>query len=741
MPTSFAEVILDNSIEEALDYAIPSEMEHLKIGMRVLVPLRGKTAKGTILALKNHSSFSQVKFLCQPLGEEPLVCPELFKLATWIARYYSAPLSKVLKTILIPSIRDEKSKHKIQSFVKPLLSQEKMRALCEESRLKHAAQAKVLDALLEHPKGLFLTEILEKTAVSQSPIKTLQAAGVLQIQEVRIDRSPIFDHEFFPTKPKTLNPEQKQTLEAIVSTCDTFQTHLIHGVTGSGKTEVYLQAIDHVLKQGKGIIYLVPEIALTSQTIERFKGRFGGEKIAILHHRLSSGERFDAWHKIRSRQATIVIGARSAIFSPVPHLGMIIVDEEHESSYKQSDETPKYNARDVAVLRGQLTKCPVVLGSATPSLESYFNAVNGKYQLHRLLHRADKAVLPDVKVVDMRHEFEKNKGFTLFSDHLLTGIKKRLEKGEQTLLFLNRRGYHTAAQCPLCSYVVGCPHCELSLTYHLGEKILACHLCDFRQIPPSSCPECHADGPLKFKGAGTEMVERALHALFPTIRTLRLDADTTRHKGSHEKIFKEFRSGKADVLIGTQMIAKGLHFPLVTLVGVIGLDGSLNIPDFRASENVFQLLTQVAGRAGRGDLRGEVVIQTQLPEHPIIAHAAKQDFEAFYDEEIQVRELFAFPPYTHLIKFSFSGSDQALCEKQAKEFRQLLIDRLPSNVEIHPAVPCGYAKIKGKYRFQCLIKVEKIQNVLSAVQTLRAQFGKKGDIRLAVDVDPLTTYF
>lgn len=741
MQPSFAEVILDTSLEEALDYAIPSQMAHLQVGMRVLVPLRGKTAKGTILALKHQSPYTTVKPVSEVLSEESLISPDLFKLAHWISKYYSAPLSKVLKSILMPSLRDETTKHKTQSFVKPLISQEKLREMCEGLRLKNPSQAKVLDELLQHPKGLFLTELLEKSGVSNSPIKTLQTNKILQVQDVRVDRSPIFEHEFFPTKPKNLNPEQKQTLQGILDTCGTFQTHLIYGVTGSGKTEVYLQAIDHVLKLGQGIIYLVPEIALTSQTIERFKGRFGGEKIAILHHRLSSGERFDAWHKIRSGQATIVIGARSAIFSPVPNLGMIIVDEEHESSYKQSDEAPKYHARDVAVVRGQLTKCPVILGTATPSLESYYNAMNGKYQLHRLQQRADRALLPAVKIVDMRKEFERNKGFVLFSDPLISGIKQRIEKGEQTLIFLNRRGYHTAAQCPTCSYVVGCPHCELSLTYHLGEKILACHLCDFRQAPPLNCPQCHADGPLKFKGAGTEMVERALHALFPTVRTLRLDADTTRHKGSHEKIFKEFRSGKADILIGTQMIAKGLHFPLVTLVGVIGLDGSLNIPDFRASENVFQLLTQVAGRAGRGDLPGEVVLQTHLPEHSIIAHAAAQDFDSFYNEEIQVREMFDFPPFTHLIKFSFSGSDAPLCEAQAQQFRKLLIQHLPAKVEINPVVPCGYAKIKGKYRFQCLVKIDKVQQILAQVQTLRAQFGKKGDTRLSVDVDPLTTYF
>ncbi len=741
MPTPIAEVLLDNAIERPLDYAVPDHLSHLEVGMRVEVPLRGRMAKGTLLSFKDKSSFSSLKPLQRALSEAPLISQELFQLSIWISKYYSAPLGKVLKAVLPPSLRDEKNKHKTQSFVKPLLSLENLRKTCEELRQKHPAQAKVLDLLLLSPKGLFLTEILERGGVSQSPVKTLSKNQILQMQEIQVDRSPIFSHEFFPTKPKILNEEQKTTLEAIEKTYNTFQPHLIHGVTGSGKTEVYLQAIQQILDQGQSVIYLVPEIALTSQTIERFKGRFGGEQIAILHHRLSNGERFDAWHNIQSGKAKIVIGARSAIFCPLPNLGMIIVDEEHESSYKQSDETPKYHARDVAVMRGKLAKCPVLLGTATPSLESYFNALQGKYQLHILKNRADKALLPDVKIVDMRKEFEKAKGFTLFSDPLIGGIKARLEKGEQTLIFLNRRGYHTSAQCIKCSYTVACPHCELSLTYHLGDKILACHLCDYRRPPPRDCPECKADGPLKFKGAGTEMVERALHALFPTVRTLRLDADTTKHKGSHEKIFKQFRSGKADVLIGTQMIAKGLHFPLVTLVGVIGLDGSLNIPDFRSSETVFQLLTQVAGRSGRGELVGEVIIQTHLPEHSTILHASKQDFDAFYAEEIEVRQLFGFPPFSHLVKFSFSGTDATVCENEAKNFRQKLIAQLPKTVEIHPVIPCGYAKIKGRHRFQCLVKTEKIQYVLGQIESLRTQFVKRGDLRLSIDVDPLTTYF
>ncbi|MDN3506734.1 MAG: primosomal protein N' [Simkaniaceae bacterium] len=733
-----AEVVLDTTLEKTLDYSIPKELGTLRVGMRVEVPLRGRSAKGTILALKEKSAFQTLKPLLRALGEEAYLGEDLFALAQWMSKYYTAPLSKVLKVFLPPSVRDEDQKHKTQSFVRPLKSKGEMKTLCESLRGKFPAQAKVLDYFLMHPKGALLTELLEHA--SKSPIQTLCKKGVLKQEEVQIDRSPIFAHEFFPTKPKTLNAEQKQAFDAIVESAGQFAPHLLFGITGSGKTEVYLQVIEKTLAKDQSIIYLVPEIALTSQTIERFKGRFGGQNIAILHHRLSSGERFDTWHKIRSGTAKIIIGARSAIFCPAKNLGLIIVDEEHESSFKQTEETPKYHARDVAVMRAKLSSCPVILGTATPSLESYTNAKNGRYKLHCLSSRPDKALLPEVTIVDMKAEFDKAKGFTLFSDKLLEGIKQRYTKGEQILLFLNRRGYHTSAQCPACSHVENCPNCEITLTYHRSQGTLACHLCDFRKPTPRNCPSCHKDGPLKFKGAGTEMVERSLHAIFPDIRTLRLDADTTKHKGSHERIFKQFRAGKADILIGTQMIAKGLHFPLVTLVGVLGLDGSLSIPDFRASENVFQLLTQVAGRSGRSELKGEVLIQTHLPKHSIILHAANQDFSSFYEEEIEVRNLFSFPPFSHLVKFSFASENVHNCEKTAIQFREDLIKQMPEEVELMPVIPCGYAKINGKYRFQFLIKSKKLQKILPTIQRMRGQYNHKG-VRLSIDVDPLTTYF
>ncbi|MGE3533967.1 MAG: primosomal protein N' [Parachlamydiales bacterium] len=739
----FAEVILDSAIDRPLDYQIPDHLQSsVQIGSRVMVPLRGAHKAGTVFSLKETSPFSKVQPIIETLSEEPLISAELFQLARWMSRYYCAPFRKVLKSILPPSIRG-KIKHKEQLLIESPLSQNLLAAECEALRQKNPSHASILDIVLKAPKGILLSELLEKADVSRSPIDTLIKKKLLCSRKVQIERSALSDEEYFPTKPKRLNEEQTHALARIKESLSEarFEAQLLFGVTGSGKTEVYLQAMEHALTLNKGVIFLVPEIALTSQTIERLRSRFK-EKIAVLHHRLSEGERHDAWHQIHQAKAPIVIGARSAIFSPVPRLGLIIVDEEQESSYKQTEESPSYHARDVAVMRAKLSNATVVLGSATPSFESYQNALTGKYRLSTLKQRADSAQLPEIQIVDMQVEFQKAKSFTLFSEPLINEMKKRLEIGEQTILFLNRRGYHTSQMCPRCSHVIECPHCDVSLTFHLNENILACHLCDYRlSPPPRTCPNCKSEEGLKFKGAGTEMVERALHAILPEVRTLRLDADTTRHKGSHEMLFKQFRSGKADVLIGTQMIAKGLHFPSVTLVGVLNADGNLQIPDFRASEQVFQLITQVSGRSGRGAMAGKVIIQTRMPEHPVMALAANQNYEEFFSQEIEVRKLFTYPPFSHLIKLTFSSEVETLCRSTAQKFRETLISSAPPHCEVLPIVPCGHAKVKGRHRFQFLIKAEKFAQLLQTIDTLRQDPMLPQKVRLSIDVDPLSTFF
>ncbi len=732
----YAAVILDKGLDCPLDYAIAGK---ISVGTRVLVPVQNSLRKGTVVALKDVTSVTKVQPIKKILSEEALIGPDLFFLADWMSKYYCTSLRKVLKVLLPATIRKE-TQEKEQLFVRRLLPPKKLATLTILLRENHPSQAKILDALIKRPKGILLTELLEESGTSRSPVATLEKKGILKVNKLQIDRSPLEDMEFFPTKPKVLSDEQQIALDRIIRNLKSFQTHLIHGVTGSGKTEIYLQAISEARKQGLGVILLVPEIALTSQTIESLKSRFT-EKMGILHHRLSDGERFDIWHGIRKGEIQIVVGARSAIFSPIKNLGVIIVDEEHESSYKQTDEEPCYHARDVAIMRGKFSSATVVLGSATPSLESYANAKAGKYSLSTLMKRAKNASLPEVKIIDMKTEYKKSEGFTLFCSQLIDAIKLRLEKGEQTLLFLNRRGYHTFQMCAGCGETIKCPHCSVSLTFHKKTNHLACHLCSYVIAPPpTECPLCKEPATLHFKGVGTEQVERTLHTLFLDIRTLRMDADTTRHKGSHDLLFKQFRSGKADVLIGTQMIAKGLHFPAVTLVGVLNSDGALNLPDFRSGENVFQLLTQVSGRSGRDDLKGEVIVQSSLKGHPIFQHASKEDYKTFFNEEMEVRRLFAFPPFARLTKLIFSGKNERHVKQIAETFYTILLKKLPSDFTLYPVIPCGYAKIKDNFRFKLLVKGTKPLLLSHILMQLRLERQLPRSIRLLIDVDPTSIF-
>lgn len=740
---NFASVVLDHAIDKALDYGIPAELHHAVLpGTRVEVPVKGSLRQGYVIEIKKHTDFPSIKPIAKLLSDSPLITPDLFKLALWISRYYCCPLRDIFRLILPPGVRKVMA-HKEQLYVMRGKTREELRAACIAIREKKPAQAAILETMLPVKKGILLTKLLDTTKGSRNTVLALAKQGLLIIDRVRVDRSPFVNEEYFMTKSKTLNPHQAEALKKITDSLDkmSFETHLLFGVTGSGKTEVYLQAIEKALQTGRGTIMLVPEISLTTQTIERFRCRFK-ERIAILHHRLSQGERNDEWHHIRNGKAKIVIGARSAIFSPIVDLGLIIVDEEHEQSYKQNELSPCYQARDVAVMRGKLTQCTVILGSATPSLESYYNAQLGKYTLSVLGHRADTATLPKVTIIDMRKEFEKAKGWTNFSDALLSGIEKRTKKGEQTILFLNRRGYHTVLLCQQCSHTVKCNHCDIPMTFHLGDNCLACHLCHFQHSPPpKKCPGCRSGEPLKFRGVGTEQIERALHAIFPSIRTLRVDADTTKHKGSHQKLLRDFGTGKADVLIGTQMIAKGLHFPEVTLVGVLNSDSGLNIPDFRASENIFQVVTQVAGRSGRGIIPGEVIIQTAIPDNSTIQYASQQDYPAFYREEIEVRKLYNYPPFQHLAKIVFSGKEARKTEHTAKQARQALIHLLPPHFDFQPVIACGYTKVKDLYRYQFLIRAPAMNALHQALLTLSEKCPMHKEIRIFVDVNPSSTFF
>lgn len=732
----YASVILDVSIGKPLDYGVPHELiGQINRGSRVQVPVRGHPRTGHVFDLKEQAGFPRIQPIISVLEKEPLLSEDLFELAVWMARYYCCSLGDVLRCMLPSSVRG-KGREKQQRYVMRAKTRHEIAEYCAQIRAKSPPQAAVLDAMLQVRKGILLTELLELSHCTQSPVDTLAKNGWLLIENHRVDRSPLINEEYFRTKSKTLTEEQQHAFSSISQSLqnNAFAVHLVYGITGSGKTEVYLQAIENCLSMGKNAIVLVPEISLTPQTIERFRSRFD-QPLAILHHRLSHGERFDEWHRILRGEASIVIGARSAVFCPLPNLGMIVVDEEHEGSYKASESHPCYHARDLAVVRAKLTRSVVILGSATPSLESYQNALSQKYQLHNLTSRPDSALLPTIRIIDMKKE----RG--TFSQTLIDGIASRSAKGEQSILFLNRRGYHTTLLCQHCQTSVRCQHCDVSLTFHKNDQVLRCHLCGFSMAPPpTKCPECQSSETLKFRGIGTELVEKALHAVLPDIRTLRIDGDTTKHKGSHQQLLRDFGSGKADVLVGTQMIAKGLHFPLVTLVGVLNADASLQIPDFRASETVFQLTTQVAGRAGRGAMAGEVVIQTLNPDNRTIQLASAHDYLTFFQEEMAARQLFSYPPFYQMAKVLFSGTNEQLVHETAEAFRNQLIDCLPPECQLHPVLPAGYPKVKDAFRFQFFLRSLKASTITSGLEYALKKATFPSSIKYLIDINPLSTF-
>jgi primosomal protein N' (replication factor Y) len=553
-------------------------------------------------------------------------------------------------------------------------------------------------------------------------------------------------------------------MDARISPTPNFQlptsTFLLHGVTGSGKTEVYLQALAHALEQGKGAIVLVPEISLTPQTVERFKARFSSGKlqtlVAVLHSHLSAGERHDEWHKIRQGRARIVIGARSAIFAPVEPLGLIIVDEEHETSYKQ-EEAPRYHARDVAVMRGQMENAVVVLGSATPSLESYHNCKRGKFALLELPERVDDQKMPRVRVVDMRQAARSEKGIPIFSPQLKEAITQRLERKEQTILFLNRRGYSTSLQCPKCGYVANCPNCSLALTFHRQEQKLACHICGHFEKVPSVCPNEKCRNPaIRFAGTGTQRVEETLAKLFPNARIKRMDADTMKRKDDYRKVLGDFRAGKTDILVGTQMIAKGLHFPNVTLVGIIYADLALHQPDFRAGERTFQLLTQVAGRAGRGDVEGEVFVQAFAPFHPAIQYARRHDFTGFYEQEMEFREQLKYPPVSRIALLTLKGRNEEKVKFSADHLKRILESKVQSpkskdspggaapdfgpwtlDLIISGPAPAPLLRAETFYRYQIMLRTRAMSKLSQALAGIIGTLTLPEDVSLAVDIDPV----
>ena len=698
-----ASVLIDGPSELVFDYAIPDHLEVLP-GCRVRIPLRNRDATGTVLRIQEapQSEFD-LRFLTGLVDPEPLITPALLKLAEWITSYYGTPLEQVIRSIIPASIRGEKTSAKLRAaaIIANPPTESELAKLAKRAKRQH----QIINLLSIADKPVPITE-LGGASISSS-IKTLAEKGWVKVINLEVRRDPDANETFLPTDPLTLNDEQHEVFETISKSLHSEKPKpiLLHGITGSGKTEVYLQATRTALNLGKNVIILVPEISLAPQTVQRFKARFHDltDQIAVLHSHLSQGERFDEWHRIRAGKARIVIGARSAIFAPIKDPGLIIVDEEHEPAYKQ-ENPPKYHARDLAVVRCNLEKCTVVLGSATPSLETFQNTQLKKYQMVKMNERADGASLPLTRVVDMRIEAKKHKGRdAIISDILRSSVEKRIEANEQVIIFLNRRGFARSLQCPPCGHVIECNHCAIPLTYHRGDERLVCHICGFQSIVPRLCPNCQ-DPAIRFQGYGTEKAEIILRKVFPSAKIARLDTDTTRRKNTLRDTLRDFRAKKINILLGTQMIAKGLDFPNVTLVGVLNADLSLYAPDFRAGERTFQLLTQVAGRAGRGKMTGEVIIQTSTPHNPSIQFARHHDFNGFVAQELNVRQQFQYPPFTHLALLLARSSHERRAEFTLQTLHRKLAKDLPDQVILGDPIPSPLTKSHSQFRFQLLMR-------------------------------------
>ena len=724
-----AKIAVDLSLDREFDYLIPEPLRPLvEIGSRVEVPFRSRMVTGFVVGFADKSAFDDLKPIGKVLGEKSLVNETVMELARWMSAYYLAPFETCVRAVLPAVVRNKENGGKKQLTVS-LTGATPDKSLTE-------AQQKVFQ-ILETSGEMLLSELTATAGVTAAPVKALEKKGLVKISNESVYRDPHEGVELLKTEPLPLMEQQTVALKQIIESMDEPEPPvvLLHGVTGSGKTEVYLQAISHALEQGRGAIVLVPEIALTPQTVDRFRSRFADkpERVAVLHSSLSDGERYDEWHRIRSGEAQIVVGARSALFAPVHNLGLIVVDEEHEPTYKQ-DEAPRYSARDTAVMRGRMEKCAVVLGSATPALESYCNAKSGKYRYADLPIRVDDRQMPLMRIVDMRIAAQQEGKPVLFSRELVEAIRTRLDRAEQTMIFLNRRGFSASLLCPECGYVAECDHCSVGMTYHKARARLVCHICGEEKAVPKNCPSCQSPE-FRHGGAGTEKIEEVMTKLFPKARIERMDSDTMRRKNAHRDVLGKFRAGKIDILIGTQMIAKGLDFPNVTLVGVVNPDHALHMADFRAGERVFHLLTQVAGRAGRGEAAGEVIVQTYTPHHPAVQAARRGDFEGFCDQELAFRKEMGYPPYSHLTCITLRGKNEAEVQAAAEKLFQSLEKTTLKEMVLSPAIPAPIARMRGEYRWQILLRAARTKTMNDAI---RAAFGAikwPKTVKVTVDVD------
>jgi len=796
-------VPLGTPVDREMTYAVPEDLqETIGLGSRVLIPLGPRWTTGIVAGFQDETDLEKVRSVGILLDEEPVLSKELLELGRWIANYYVCSFSEVLKCALpagmhtdsgqkfvlahqnggsAPSPTQQKiidqlaeggslslrqlerrlggkgtrstvfglvrkgTVTTIQEMIEPRVRPKTEREveLLPDSRwlntelpdLEKRApkQGACIRHLWESGGKLRAAELTSK-GIQAGVVRALENRKLVRFNTLEIRRDPYADTVFDTPEKLDLTCHQEAALGAICESLDTgrFQSHLLHGVTGSGKTLVYIKAVEHALQANRGSLILVPEISLTPQTVRRFKAHFG-DRVAVLHSALSSGERFDAWRDVREGLRNIVIGARSAIFAPIKNLGLIVVDEEHDSSYKQADPAPRYNARDVALVRAKMGSFPVILGSATPSLESFHNASLKKYQLLSLPERVDARSLPEVTLVNMKEE-----GGGIFSKPLREKMKDRLKKDERIIILQNRRGYAPFVQCTDCGESLQCPNCQVTYTYHAKDRRIICHYCADNLPAPLRCEAC-GGGNLQLFGVGTQRVEEALEAQFTGCRVLRMDVDTTRKKGAHDLILESFRKGEADILLGTQMVAKGLDFPGVTLVGVISADTSIHLPDFRASERTFQLLTQVSGRAGRGKSPGEVVVQTFLPDCDAVQCAREHDFLRFAELELEGRSMLEYPPYGRMALLLFKGADENEVAMNAGKCAELLRSGAPEGLEVMGPAQAPLARIRNSFRWQVILKSVSPRLLNDGARLARNHFGRKrGSVALDIDIDPVS---
>ena len=727
MSELIADIAINVPLKQLFSYRVPEPLiETAKIGMRVDIQFGRRSTVGFVLRLRRGQA-KGLKDISGLPDKEPLLEPVGIKLLRWAADYYCHPIGQVVRTALPAGLGGDKNVTKIRM-------EQVYTPLDSEIKLRGQKQQEVMTFICANGSAT-QSQLGKQFSSPATVLKRLVAIGCLSVTTKELIRDPFWAESIPHDKNLTLNNEQQSAIDEINETInkDTFAGFLLHGVTGSGKTEVYLRIVAQCLNENRQALILVPEISLTPQLVGRFRARFesAGVRIAVLHSGLSAGERYDAWREILRNQIQIVIGARSAIFAPLPRLGLIVVDEEHESSYKQG-EGFRYNGRDLSLVLGKQCDCPVVLGSATPSFASYYGSEQGRLKRLTLSKRVHDGNLPAVDIIDLKGQALEGEISNIF----IEAIQCALEKSEQVLLLLNRRGYSPFVVCADCGQSIHCPNCEITLTYHQYNQQLRCHYCDYATVVPEQCSKCQGAS-IEPQGAGTEKIEEELSELFPTAKVVRMDRDTTTRKGAHQKIIDAMMARKIDILVGTQMIAKGHDFPGVTVVGVLGADAVLNFPDFRSGERSFSLFTQVAGRAGRESGGGRVYIQSYNPDHYALTSAAQQDYHSFYQQELPFREELGYPPCGHLVNLVLSGNNGDQVSTVASEFCNYLLS-IAGSVEVLGPSPCPLALLRGKTRIQILLKSTDRIALRNLLQQFSSEIKKiPKPVSLSIDIDPI----